>query len=57
MPKDEIENLDIEETKPLQFRIPISLHTEFKIYAAGKGMKMVDLFRLMFEEYKKNDPK
>ncbi|SHO52029.1 hypothetical protein [Desulfopila aestuarii] len=43
-----------EESKPLQFKITPSLHREFKTFAAVRGLKMVDLFKLMFEEYKQN---
>lgn len=45
-----------EELKPLQFKIPLSLHKEFKIYAATKEIKMVDLFKLMYKEFKQNNP-
>ena len=43
-----------EESKPLQFKIAPSLHREFKTYAAVRGLKMVDLFKSMFEKYKEN---
>jgi hypothetical protein len=43
-----------EESKPLQFKITPSLHREFKTFAAVRGLKMVDLFKLMFNEYKEN---
>lgn len=44
-----------EESKPLQFKITPSLHREFKTYAAVRGLKMVDLFKLMFKDYKENN--
>ncbi len=43
-----------DETKSLQFKITPSLHMEFKTYASARGMKMVDLFKKMFDEYKEN---
>ena len=44
-----------EESKPLQFKITPSLHREFKTYAVVRGLKMVDLFKLMFKDYKANN--
>lgn len=43
-----------EETKAIQLKVALSLHKEFKTYSAARGMKMVELFKKMFDEYKKN---
>ena len=44
---------DREILKPLNFRVPGEFHRMFKIYAAERGMSMVDLLRESFEAYRR----
>ena len=37
----------------LNFKVPAELSKEFRQLALDEGLKLVDLFRLCFEEYKK----
>jgi hypothetical protein len=41
-----------EELLPLNFRIPASFHREFKVYAATHGLKLNELLKLCFDEYR-----
>lgn len=42
------------DTKPLQFKIPVNLHQEIKMYAVERGMTMTELFLTMYDEHKTN---
>ena len=49
-----VEKPQVEPKKDLNFKVPASFKTEFKTYAASKGISMTDLLTMMFKEYKSN---
>ncbi len=40
------------DVKPIQFKVPASMHQELKLYAVEQGMSMTDLFLEMYKEYR-----
>jgi hypothetical protein len=38
--------------KPIQFKVPASMHQELKLYAVQQNMSMTDLFLAMYKEYR-----
>lgn len=40
------------EVKPIQFKVPASMHQELKLYAVEQGISMTDLFLEMYKEYR-----
>ena len=40
------------DVKPIQFKVPASLHQELKIYAVEQGLSMTELFLEMYKEYR-----
>lgn len=54
-PPDVTSKPAIESTKPIQVKVPASVHQEIKIYSAEQGMSMTDLFMAMYKEYRKNN--
>jgi len=46
------ESPDPTSMQPLNFRVPVEFHREFKAYAAVRGMKMTELLRKSFDAYK-----
>jgi len=40
------------DVKPIQFKVPASMHQELKLYAVQQNMSMTDLFLAMYKEYR-----
>ena len=48
----EVNQTPVVERKDLNFKVAADFKTEFKTYAASRGISMVDLLYQMFSEYK-----
>ena len=44
-----LEKVDPNDLKPMNFKVPAAFHREFKTYAVVHGMSMLDLLREGFE--------
>lgn len=38
--------------KPIQFKVPASMHQEIKLYTVEQGITMTELFLSMYKEYR-----
>ncbi len=45
-----------EETTMMNFTVPLSFKIEFKTYAAQRNIKMVDVLKEAFKDYKDRNP-
>jgi predicted HicB family RNase H-like nuclease len=51
-PSQNLTKPDTGELKPLNFRVPATLHRDFKMYAVEHGISMVELLERCFQHYR-----